>query len=141
MTAYADYPYYVDAFGGTAIAESDFPALAGRASAQVDAATRGRAERTSGAARLAVQNAVCALAEVLQDERRMDETSFRAGGGVNKESVGSWSRTCEAGPSAAGSERIEARKREALAVYLAGTGLLRAGAYRARGERGCFRTR
>ncbi len=141
MTAYADYAYYADAFGGTALSEDVFPALARRASAQIDAATRGRAAHTGGAARLAVQNAVCALAEVLQDEDRMNESAFRAGGGLKSESVGSWSRSYETGLCAAGSERIEKRKREALAVYLAGTGLLRAGAYYARGKRGCFRIR
>jgi hypothetical protein len=52
MANYADYTFYTDDYLGTAIAEADFPALALRATAVIDAITFGRAATDTPCARL-----------------------------------------------------------------------------------------
>ena len=116
--AYADYEYYATEFYGTAIDVDAFQALAGRASAYVDYVTMNRARNVTGDAMTAVQNAVCALAEVMQDGERLNE------------SVGDWSKSYGTkAVSAADMQLLEARKREIAAMYLAPYGLLKARGY------------
>lgn len=83
--AYADYTYYTGTYLGTAIAESAFPALALRASAQVDQITFGRAA-TDTTNTNAIKNAMCAIAEELQ---RQDAVS--GADAVTSESQGNYS--------------------------------------------------
>ena len=76
--AYADFEYYATEFYGTAIDADAFPALAGRASAYVDYVTMNRARNVTGDTMTAVKNAVCALAEVMQDGERRNSGAFNA---------------------------------------------------------------
>lgn len=86
--AYADYTYYATSFLGTAIAESAFPALALRASAEIDRLTFGRAAVDFAASTnvAAIKNAMCAVAEELQ---RQDANANVDG--VASESQGNYS--------------------------------------------------
>lgn len=70
---YADYDFYTDVYNGKAIPAGDWPALAMRASAYIDALTFGRlaaGAEIDDAARLAV----CAVAEA---ERRWAQAEAR----------------------------------------------------------------
>lgn len=71
MAIYVDWAYYSTTYLGTAIAQGDFPALALRASAQVDFLTYDRAAgviaaNTDAAMITKIKNATCAVAETLQ---------------------------------------------------------------------------
>lgn len=130
--AYVDYDYYKNEFYGTAIAEADFPGLAVRASAMVDYYTSGQARTATGDDLTAVKNATCALAEVVQDENRLNTATFTAdrSSQVQSETVGSWSRSY--GSAAATStdlEMISGRRKDAVLLYLGGTGMLQATGY------------
>lgn len=124
--AYADYAYYTETFGGTAIGPDAFPRLENLASALIGAATMRRSETASGERLEAVRNAACALAEVLQDVERLNRLVFSEERLVQSETVGGWTRNY-GGQSTAGAEtgRIESRKREVLQTYLGPYGLLR----------------
>jgi hypothetical protein len=120
--AYADFTYYISAYLGTAIAESDFPALAQRASAVIDRITFQRAavDFAANTNVTAIKNAMCAVAEELQ---RQD----RAGGAdaVTSESQGRYSVSY-----AAHSERMKSNSQklqDAARLYLDGTFLMFAG--------------
>lgn len=130
--AYADYSYYMNEFYGKAIAEADFPGLAVKASALVDYYTSGRARTAAGDDLTAVKNAVCALAEVVQDENRLSALTFSAdrASQVQSETVGSWSRSYGAF-SASGTDLdiLDRRRRDAVLMYLGGTGMLQAAGY------------
>lgn len=130
--AYADYDYYINEFYGTAIAEADFPWLALRASAMVDYYTNGKARTATGYDLTAVKNATCALAEVVQDENRLNTATFTAdrSSQVQSETVGSWSRSYGS-VAATGTdlEMISARRKDAVLLYLGGTGMLQATGY------------
>lgn len=82
---YADYSFYTDVFGGTAISEKDFARYAAEGSAFIDRATFGRAAEHADDERLKM--CCCAVAE--------NVCSAAATGGMVKqsESVGSWSYT------------------------------------------------
>ena len=64
---YADYEYYATVYRGTALDEEQFCGLARKASAYVDYITMSRARSAAGDKLEAVQNCVCALAELEQD--------------------------------------------------------------------------
>lgn len=83
--AYADYTYYTGTFLGTAIAESDFAALALRASKHIDRLTFGRAATDTDNTD-AIKNAMCAVAEELQRQQDADNVD-----GVASESQGRYS--------------------------------------------------
>lgn len=88
MTAYADYQYYTQEFGGAAIPEEDFPALAARASREVDLLTMGRIAGTPLAENQTVKNAVCAAAEVIRtDDARQAQVGFKASETTGRVSV------------------------------------------------------
>ena len=127
---YADYTYYVSGYMGTAVSEEDFPALAAKASAYVDYVTMGRARNAAGDAGDAVKNAVCAICEVMQDGDKLNAISSDATRPVSSETVGGWSRSY--GTKSVSSndlQLIENRKREAVVMYLAPYGLLKARGY------------
>jgi len=135
--AYADYDYYRNEFYGNAIAEADFHGLAVRASALADYYTGGQARMATGDALTAVKNAVCALAAVMRDEDRLNASAFSAdrASQVKSETVGGWSRSYgSSAASAADLELLARRRRDAVLLYLGGTGMLEAAGYR-----GCSR--
>lgn len=130
--AYADYSYYKNEFCGDAIAEADFPGRAVRASAMVDYYTSGQARTASGDDLTAVKNAACALAEVVQDENRLNAATFSSDRAkqVQSETVGSWSRSYgSAAATGTDLEMLAARRKDAVLLYLGGTGMLRATGY------------
>lgn len=135
--AYADYSYYANEFYGTAIAEADFPALSVRASQMVDYYTSGRARTATDSDLIAVKNATCALAEVIQDENRLTAATFTSdrASQVQSETVGSWSRSYgSAAATGTDLEMMASRKKDAVLMYLGNTGMLQATGYR-----GCSR--
>lgn len=117
--AYADYTYYTDTFLGTAIAETDFPALALRASAVIDQITFGRAaddtENTE-----AIQNAMCAVAEELQRQSQSGNAD-----GISSESQGRYSVAYYKHADKAKSN--QAKLQDAARVWLSNTYLMFAG--------------
>jgi len=117
--AYADYTYYVTSYLGSTIAESDFPALALRASAYIDQITFNRAS-TDTENTAAIKNAMCAVAEELQ---RQDQTSYVDG--VISESVGSHSVTYANNSNRARSNVTKLQ--DVAKVWLANTYLMFAG--------------
>jgi hypothetical protein len=125
MAAYADYDFYITVYLGAAIAEDAFPALALRASEQIDALTFGRAPKvpeTDQATLTLLGKACCAAAEV-------EQAAQQAGGavGVQAERLGNYSVTY-----AAGSEKqlsLAQQVEQAVSKYLAGTGLMFRGFY------------
>lgn len=135
--AYADYAYYTNEFYGTAIAEADFPGLSVRASQMVDYYTSGRARTATDSDLIAVKNATCALAEVIQDENRLTAATFTSdrASQVQSETVGSWSRSYgSAAATGTDLDMIAGRKKDAVLMYLGNTGMLQATGYR-----GCSR--
>lgn len=128
--AYTDYAYYTDNYMGSAVGPMDFPRLAERASAYINAATMNRAATAAGARLEAVKMAVCALAEVIQDEERLGRRTFSTERPLQSESVGTWSKTYgNASATAAETGLLESRKREVLQIYLGPYGLLRMRGY------------
>lgn len=130
--AYADYSYYINEFYGTAIADVDFPGLAVRASAMVDYYTNEKARTATGDDLTAVQNATCALAEIVQDENRLSKATFSTDRAkqVQSETVGSWSRSYgSAAATGTDLDMISARKKEAVLFYLGGTQMMQATGY------------
>lgn len=124
--AYADYEFYTGTYFGTAISPEDFQRLSDRASRYIDAATMHRAHSASGDAHEAVQMATCAMAEIEQDEAKMNARTYSIDKAVTSESVGSWSRSFGT-QSASGTEiqLLYARKTEVLNICLAPFGLMR----------------
>ena len=120
--ACVEYDFYANEYLGEAISSRDFPRLAARAAEYVAGKTRGLSQRAqSTEAREAVGKAICAVAEALQNEERMRETTFSATPAVASETVGSWSRSYQSsGLSAAQTEYLTGRKLEALELYLGG---------------------
>ncbi len=135
--AYADYEFYRDVYGGKAVGGEDFPFLANKASAYIDAATTRRARNTSGETLDAVKMACCALADVFLDEENVNAASYSEEAllsGLSSEAVGSWSRTYKTRTSSASDAQIfDKRKRDALILYLGWTGLLKGRGYYAKG--------
>lgn len=86
--AYATYEFYRNEYGGNAIEEADFNGLATRATAYINAATSGKAMSAVGDDLTAVQMATCELAEIFQDENRLNALTFSSTGSISSESVG-----------------------------------------------------
>lgn len=121
--AYATYTYYATTYYGTAIAESDFPALAFRASAVIDQITFNRAASETVTATVnAIKNAMCAVAEELQRQDLADGVD-----GVASESQGQYSVSYLANSER--SKSNQAKVQTAANVWLANTGLMFAGFY------------
>lgn len=124
--AYADYQFYTTEYGGKVISADDFPGLANRAAAYIDAITSGAAARATGTTLYQVQMANCALAENMQYENYLDAASFSAEGQVSSESVGSWSKSYSTkSVSSTDIELLDRRRKEIILLYLSGTGLVR----------------
>lgn len=135
--AYADYEFYKTEYGGKAINEVDFPGLANRAAVYIDSVTMGAARKASGDNLYMVKLANCALAEIGQDEERLNMATYSTEGAVTSETVGSWSRSY--GSKSASADTVEyilKRKQDALMLYLGPLGLLRIKAIPRCG--GCF---
>ena len=119
MAVYADYEYYVTGFLGTAIAESDFPALARKASAVLDQLTFGRAvDNTEYPTQ--IKDAMCAVAEEMHAIENSDGSEY-----VTSESEGSYSVSFA--QDAVESRTDMQRYADAARVWLAGTYLMFAG--------------
>ena len=140
---YTDYDYYSNVYLGSSISSNDFQRLAMRASAFLDYATMGRAAKHADLD--AVKMACCAVAD---DYKTIDmakalanksltaslESASGGAGELQSQSVGSWSKTYKSGGSSASEALgVTANAQETLlataAMYLAGTGLLRARGY------------
>ena len=78
----------------------------------------------------AVQNCVCALAELEQDAGKLDSLVYTTDRPVSSETVGGWSRSFGSrNLSQADMQRTETRRREIVLAYLGPTGLLKARGY------------
>lgn len=122
---YADYSYYTDTFLGNAIAEADFPRLAKRASDRIDILTRSRAVDCYAKYPAPVRDAVCAIAEILQQGERGNALTGEAV--VRSETTGKHSVTYAAVQDAStetGQAALNARINAAAWQYLAHTGIL-----------------
>lgn len=142
--AYADYDFYVNEYGGIAIAEPDFKRLANQASMYINSATMNRAN--TDPVLEAVKMCCCALAEQYQLIDTAEalaahslNVSSEGGGEVSSETVGSWSRSYQSGGYSAQTAIQAARESrstllETVKMYLGNTGMLQAVGYR-----GCSR--
>lgn len=113
--AYADFTYYRDTFLGC-LTEAEYRPLARQASAYVDLATGGRSEALSADDPLfpKLQDACCAVADALALNAR--------GGGIASETNDGISVSYVAGVGQTKTDNT--RLREAVSLYLGGTGLL-----------------
>lgn len=118
--ANASYDFYQNVYLGVAIKSSeDFVRLSGRAYDYVYSFTKGRSEKVTGKDAEMVKKAVCAIAEIFQDEQKMTENAFSDEKAVSSETVGSWSRSYKTVSfSASEADYLDGRKREALLLYL-----------------------
>ena len=96
MMMYADYTYYSESYGGSAVSADDFPRLAAKASAYIDSVTMGRAAANTDNDRLK-----CCCCDLVETLHSSEDT-----GGMLKQSetVGSWSYTLN---SAAADKTVE----------------------------------
>lgn len=140
---YADYSYYTNVYWGNSITEQDWPRMATRASAFLDYATMGRAAKHADLDE--VKLACCAVADdyqTIETAKALANKSLTASlesasggsGELQSQSVGSWSKTYKSGGSSASEALgVTTNAQETLmatvAMYLAGTGLLRARDY------------
>lgn len=135
--AYADYEYYAEEYGGTNINEEDFKFLSNRASVYIDAMTMRRARKATGDVLESVKMATCAIAEVFLDEENVNAAAYSEEAltaSLSSESVGRWSKSYKThSVSGTDVELMDKRKRDALLLYLNGTGLLRAEGYYVKG--------
>lgn len=104
---YADYPFYTETYGGTAVDAARWPALALRASAFVDRLTYGRLAAGADVTD-EVRMAVCAVAEV---EAALAEAEAGGGRGIAAENNDGYSVSYESGAA-----RAEAARRDRLAA-------------------------
>lgn len=139
---YADYGFYVSEYCGERISGGEFPRLALRASAYLDACTMGRAKNRPEMYELKM--ACCALSDQYQAietaqisaQKSLAATLESGGGEVSSETVGSWSKSYRSGGDSAASILAAAQNNQAaladiVRMYLGSTGLLKAKGYRA----------
>lgn len=117
--AYADYEYYTTQFLGTAIAETDFPTLANRASQAIDNMTFGRAAMDTEN-ETKIKNAMCAVAEELQRQDQADGQDA-----ISSESQGRYSVSYLS--SSSRSQSNQTKLNNAAKFWLQGTFLMFAG--------------
>ncbi|WP_418775321.1 hypothetical protein [Hominenteromicrobium sp.] len=121
---YADYVFYVEAYGGENIPPLDWPRISRHADAYLDRLTYNRM-KNGAVVTDAVRMAACAVAEVM---RRHEETQTANPAGIKAESVGGQSVTYEDAVSSAA--RYDAEMMEAADLWLPRTDPLRyAGVY------------
>lgn len=115
--AYADWTFYTEVYFGNAIKEDDFPRLAARASDYLDYLTKGLAATKADNEK--VKKAMCALAELDQDESRVTGSVFGEEAQIASESVGSWSQSYNKA-DLSGSEVafIEKKRMDTIRLYL-----------------------
>ena len=131
--AYADYEYYLNTYMGRAVGPEDFPRLSQQASSYIDYITSGRAKAAAGDVLESVKMAMCAVSDAF-DEDIMNATAFSGESKISSETVGRWSKSYST-KSVGGTEveLIEKRKKDALMIWLGGTGLLKSSGYYAKG--------
>lgn len=121
---YADYVFYVEAYGGEGIPPLDWPRISRHADAYLDRLTYNRL-RNGAVVTDTVRMAACAVAEVMH---RHEETQTANPVGIKAESVGGQSVTYE--DAAASSERYEAELLETADLWIPRSDPLRyAGVY------------
>lgn len=121
---YADYVFYVEAYGEEGIPPLDWPRISRHADAYLDRLTYNRL-RHGAVVTDTVRMAACAVAEVMH---RHEETQTANPVGIKAESVGGQSVTYE--DAAASSERYEAELLEAADLWIPRSDPLRyAGVY------------
>lgn len=126
-----DYQFYNGVFLGRRINEGDFPELAQRAAEFMRGSVGEIIDRVPEKDRDALRRAACAVAEVLQEERRAAQRIF-AEKPVSEETVGNYSVRYDSSYfSSAEIQFLKDRKLEALRVYLSGVPAL-AGLFHAR---------
>lgn len=116
---YADYVFYVEAYGGENIPPLDWPRISRHADAYLDRLTYNRM-KNGAVVTDAVRMAACAVAEVM---RRHEETQTANPAGIKAESVGGQSVTYEDAVSSAA--RYDAEMMEAADLWLPRTDPLR----------------
>lgn len=138
---YVEYDFYANIYQGVAIAAEDFPRLSARAYEYVCGVTRGLCAKVPEQDQDAVKMAVCAVAEIVRDEERLTAQSFSGEKPISSETVGSYSVSYSS-PAMSGAEveYINARKRDALFIYLANVPAL-AGLFGVRSVKCTHRTR
>ena len=119
MATYADFTYYDGTYLGVAIAETDFPRLALRASEIIDRLTYQRAADDTDND-IAIKNATCAVADVFKD---IEDNG--GSGGVASERIGDWSVAY--GANSEQTKSPMSRYTTAASTYLGSTGLMFAG--------------
>lgn len=110
MTIYADYDYYVNNYGGNAIAEMDFTRLSRQASAYLDMLTLDKIT-DDWKKDDRVKYACCAAAEVYARQEQGGEVASETNHNVSKTYVTS-------------GKSVDKQLYDAAALYLANTGLL-----------------
>lgn len=121
---YADYVFYVEAYGGENIPPLDWPRISRHADAYLDRLTYNRM-KNGAVVTDAVRMAACAVAEAIQRHKKTQKVNPA---GVKSESVGGQSVTYEDAVSSAA--RYDAEMMEAADLWLPRTDPLRyAGVY------------
>lgn len=115
MTIYADYDYYVNNYGGNAIAEMDFTRLSRQASAYLDMLTLDKIT-DDWKKDDHVKCACCAAAEVYARQEQGGEVASETNHNVSKTYVTS-------------GKSVDKQLYDAAVLYLANTGLLYRGLY------------
>lgn len=125
MAAYTEFDYYSGTFLGVAIAESDFPRLALRASEKLDAICFDRVAAvvtagTDTATITKIKNACCSVAEEIQAQESAGNQD-----GITSERVGNYSVSYgnKSRSALSNDEKVNVIARQ----YLANTGLMYAG--------------
>ncbi len=132
---YADYRFYLDDFQGSAISPQDWPALARRADAFIDAITYQRLH-DGWPVTDAVKNACCAVAEEIQAQQKYAAALSAAAAGIQSENNDGYSVTF--GAYAESQAAYTAKLRDAADVYLPPSDPIRyAGFYRRGGYGRC----
>lgn len=113
MSAYADYEFYTDTYGGSEITETEFPRLVNQASAYIDLLTFNRAADDEDNT-VSIQMAACSAAETLKKQEE--------GGELQSERVGNFSVTYANTPDKELS--IKSKVEQAIRLYLGNTDLM-----------------
>lgn len=95
---YADYTFYSEIYGGSAVSEQEFARLAAEASAYIDRVTFDRAAEHRDDSR--IKMCCCALTDIIQS------TADTGGMVKQSESIGSWSYSLNSAAANATLENI-----------------------------------
>lgn len=117
--ACVEYDFYANVFLGAKLGPEDFPRLAARGMRFVDGMCRGKCRAVPEQDWPQIQFAVCAVAEILADEERLENRC-----GITSETVGNYSVKYGA-LSRDEREYPDRKKRDALALYLSDVPALR----------------